>query len=124
NRLSGERLQLTQEAQNIERELVLLREKQRQLTVIAQDRGQVVTWKVRDLLLKRPVARGQGLMTLANPNGPWELELYLPERRLAHVQRATGSLASGRHQPPGSAESTVQQPDRDVHASRSPVEAT
>src|SRR6185436_15089202 len=78
SRLSGELLQLTQEAQSIERELALLREKQRQLTVIAPERGQVVTWKVRDLLLKRPVARGQGLMTLANPDGPWELELYLP----------------------------------------------
>jgi multidrug efflux pump subunit AcrA (membrane-fusion protein) len=88
SRLSGEMLQLTQEAQSIERELALLREKQQQLTVVAPDRGQVVTWKVRDLLLKRPVARGQGLMTLANPDGPWELELYLPERRLSHVQRA------------------------------------
>ena len=90
NRLFGERLQLNQEAQNIERELALLRDKQRQLTVVARERGQVVTWKVRDLLLKRPVARGQGLMTLANPDGPWELELYLPERRLAHVQNALG----------------------------------
>jgi multidrug efflux pump subunit AcrA (membrane-fusion protein) len=88
NRLFGERLQLVQESQNIERELALLRDKQRQLTVVANERGQVVTWKVRDLLLKRPVARGQGLMTLADPDGPWEVELYLPERRLAHIQRA------------------------------------
>jgi multidrug efflux pump subunit AcrA (membrane-fusion protein) len=94
SRLSGEMLQLTQEAQSIERELALLREKQRQLTVIAPERGQVVTWKVRDLLLKRPVARGQGLMTLANPDGPWELELYLPERRLAHVQHAQSSTSA------------------------------
>jgi hypothetical protein len=51
----------------------------------------VVTWKVRDLLLKRPVVRGQGLLTLANPDGPWELELNLPERRLTHVQKAGGN---------------------------------
>ncbi|HEY2413480.1 MAG TPA: HlyD family efflux transporter periplasmic adaptor subunit [Pirellulaceae bacterium] len=88
NRLFGERLQLVQEAESIDRELTLLREKQGQLSVVAPERGQVVTWKVRDLLIKRPVARGQGLMTLANPDGPWELELYLPERRLYHVQRA------------------------------------
>lgn len=94
NRLFGERLQLVQEAQNIERELALLRDKQRQLTVVAHERGQVVTWKVRDLLLKRPVARGQGLMTLANPDGPWELELYLPERRLTHIQRAQGAAST------------------------------
>jgi multidrug efflux pump subunit AcrA (membrane-fusion protein) len=88
NRLTGEMLQLQQEAQNIEREVALVREKQRQLTIVAPQRGQVVTWKVRDLLLQRPVVRGQGLLTLANPDGPWELELYLPERRLSHVQRA------------------------------------
>src|SRR5690349_20740124 len=81
-------LQLRQEAENIERELALVREKQRQLKVVAPQRGQVVTWKVRDLLLQRPVVRGQGLLTLANPDGPWELELYLPERRLVHVQNA------------------------------------
>jgi len=91
NRLTGERLQLEQESQNIERELALLRDKQRQLTIVAPQRGQVVTWKVRDLLLSRPVARGQGLLTLANPDGPWELELNLPERRLMHVQRVRGN---------------------------------
>ncbi|HMC12688.1 MAG TPA: HlyD family efflux transporter periplasmic adaptor subunit, partial [Pirellulaceae bacterium] len=90
NRLTGERLQLTQETQNIERELALVRDKQRQLTIVAPQRGQVVTWKVHDLLLKRPVVRGQGLLTLANPDGPWELELNLPERRLTHVQKASG----------------------------------
>src|SRR4029079_11388255 len=88
NRLSGEMLQLRQEAENIDRELALVRDKQRQLKIVAPQRGQVVTWKVRDLLLQRPVSRGQGLLTLANPDGPWELELYLPERRLAHRQRS------------------------------------
>jgi multidrug efflux pump subunit AcrA (membrane-fusion protein) len=92
NRLAGEMLQLRQEAQNVERELALVRQKQRQLTIVAPQRGQVVTWKVRDLLLQRPVMRGQGLLTLANPDGPWELELYLPERRLVHVQKAAGTL--------------------------------
>jgi multidrug efflux pump subunit AcrA (membrane-fusion protein) len=91
NRLTGEMLQLQQEGQNIERELALVRDKQRQLTVVAPQRGQVVTWKVRDLLLSRPVARGQGLLTLANPDGAWELELNLPERRLMHVEEAQRS---------------------------------
>jgi hypothetical protein len=33
-------------------------------------------------------------MTLANPAGPWELELYVPERRLKHVQAAAQIDAS------------------------------
>ncbi|HEX5104954.1 MAG TPA: HlyD family efflux transporter periplasmic adaptor subunit, partial [Pirellulaceae bacterium] len=99
NRLAGEMLELRQEAESIERELALVRQKQQQLTIVAPQRGQVVTWKVEDLLLHRPVQRGQGLLTLANPDGPWELELYLPERRIKHVQAqsqldATFALAS------------------------------
>jgi multidrug efflux pump subunit AcrA (membrane-fusion protein) len=89
NRLSGEMLELRQEAVNIEHELALVRRKQEQLTILAPVRGQVVTWKVRDLLLQRPVIRGQALLKLADPGGPWELELQLPERRLAHVQRSS-----------------------------------
>lgn len=87
NRLAGEMLELRQEAANIEQELALVRHKQRQLTIVAPVRGQVITWKVRDLLEQRPVIRGQALLKLADPEGPWELELYVPERRLAHVQR-------------------------------------
>src|SRR4029078_10849667 len=46
---------------------------------------------LRDLLLMRPVSRGQTLLTLADTDGPWELELYLPEQRLGHVQRSTAA---------------------------------
>lgn len=88
NRLAGEMLQLQQEAASIEQELALVRQKQQQLRITAREPGRVVTWKVRDLLLQRPVIRGQSLLTIANTEGPWELELYLPERRVVHVQRA------------------------------------
>jgi hypothetical protein len=100
SRLSGELLQLRQEAQNIERELQLFHEKQKQLTIVAAEPGQVVTWKVEDLLFGRPVIRGQALMTLADPAGPWELELYLPERRLQHVQAAQAMPANSKERPP------------------------
>jgi multidrug efflux pump subunit AcrA (membrane-fusion protein) len=88
NRLASEIMQMRQEAENIERELALFREKQKQLIVQADERGQVITWKVQDLLLHRPVQRGQVLMTLADPDGPWELELRVPERRLRHLDAA------------------------------------
>jgi multidrug efflux pump subunit AcrA (membrane-fusion protein) len=100
SRLAGELLQLRQEAENIQRELALFQEKQRQLVVLAQDPGQVVTWKVEELLAGRPVVRGQALMTLARPDGPWELELYVPERRLAHLQAAAQLPADPASRPP------------------------
>jgi hypothetical protein len=84
-KLAGSLLELRQEAENIRRELEVFHDKQKRLKVIADRPGQVVTWKVQEQLERRPVMRGQVLMTLANPDGPWELELYVPERRLKHM---------------------------------------
>ena len=47
-----------------------------------------MTWKVEQQLLHRPVERGQALLSVADPAGPWELELYVPERRLKHLAAA------------------------------------
>lgn len=88
SRLAGELVEYRQEAENIRRELELFTQKQKRLRVLAEDAGQVVTWEVEANLLRRPVQRGQVLMTLANPDGPWELELYVPERRLRHILAA------------------------------------
>jgi multidrug efflux pump subunit AcrA (membrane-fusion protein) len=88
NRLSAELLELKQRQSNLERELALFRQKQQQLKVVAPAAGQVVTWKVEQQLLHRPVERGQALLSLADPAGPWELELYVPERRLKHLAAA------------------------------------
>jgi hypothetical protein len=86
-KLAGELLELKQESENIRRELEVFSQKQSRLKVIAGQPGQVVTWKVQEQLERRPVIRGQVLMTLANPAGPWELELYVPERRLKHLMQ-------------------------------------
>ncbi|WP_425615958.1 efflux RND transporter periplasmic adaptor subunit [Anatilimnocola sp. NA78] len=88
NRLAAELLELKQRASNLERELALFRQKQQQLRIVAPAAGQVVTWKVEQQLLHRPVERGQALLSLADPKGPWELELYVPERRLKHLAAA------------------------------------
>jgi multidrug efflux pump subunit AcrA (membrane-fusion protein) len=94
-RLNAQLLELDQRKKNLERELALFRQKQQQLKVVAPTAGQVVTWKVEQQLLHRPVERGQALLSLADPAGPWELELYVPERRLKHLMAA-------QQQPPGS----------------------
>jgi hypothetical protein len=48
----------------------------------------IVTWQVRDLLLLRPVEKGQVLMSVADKTGPWELEIKMPDDRLGHINRA------------------------------------
>ena len=50
--------------------------------------GLVVTWDLRDQLMRRPVKVGQKLMTVVDPDGKWELEIYMPESRMGHVNRS------------------------------------
>ena len=50
-------------------------------------KGIVVTWKLRDQLLRRPVKTGQKLMNVVDPAGEWELEVYMSESRMGHINR-------------------------------------
>ncbi len=51
-------------------------------------RGIVTTWDIKNRLLARPVKKGQTLLTIANVDGEWVLELLLPDRRWEHLKRA------------------------------------
>lgn len=71
----------------IQRRLERYDEQRERLKVTSPINGIVVTWKV-DELRTRPVERGQVLLTVANPDGDWELEIHMPEDRMDHVSRA------------------------------------
>ena len=88
SRLETDILQLQQSLDSEKHQLALLEEQQRQLTLRSDIDAQVVTWKVVEKLRRRPVRQGQNLLTLANPDGDWELELYMPLRRMGHVRSA------------------------------------
>ncbi len=94
-RLAGELLQLEQAELSLERELSLLRQKQDQLVIRSPMQGQVVTWNVEQLLEGRPVRIGQSLMTVVNQTNAWELELYMPERRMGHLFEARQESIDG-----------------------------
>ena len=70
------------------RELNLLREKERRLTIVSPIQGSVVTYDVRDILKDRPVERVESLMEVADLSGKWQLELNLPDRKIGHVIQA------------------------------------
>ncbi|MEQ8788533.1 MAG: HlyD family efflux transporter periplasmic adaptor subunit [Pirellulaceae bacterium] len=91
NRLNGELATLQETADSIERMMALVREKEKRLDVRSPTTGQVSTWQVRDILLRRLVQGGQSLMTVIDPTSAWELELRLPERRLRHLIEAAES---------------------------------
>jgi multidrug efflux pump subunit AcrA (membrane-fusion protein) len=72
----------------LESQHAILRQQQSELEVRSPIAGEVLTWNAEQLLMARPVARGQVLLTVADAAGPWHLELRVPERRMLHLAEA------------------------------------
>ena len=73
--------------QGLTEQVSLLREAYAQLKVKSPISGQVVTWDTRQRLKDRPIHRGERLMTVALPSGPWEVELRIPDKRSGYLLR-------------------------------------
>ncbi|TWT94838.1 multidrug resistance protein MdtN [Botrimarina colliarenosi] len=84
----GRRASLYEELISLRAELKLLETKQQQLTVTSPLTGQVITSRVEERLMGRPVRRGQVLLEIADPEGEWILEVEMPEKRLGHITKA------------------------------------
>jgi multidrug efflux pump subunit AcrA (membrane-fusion protein) len=96
-RLAGRAAQLEREIESLESQRQLWETRRGDLEVTSPLDGVVVTWQVRDRLLLRPVEKGQVLLSIADKNGPWELEVHMPDDRLGHVNRAAREAeAAGR----------------------------
>jgi len=52
----------------------------------------VITWDVEKVLSSRPVTTGQLMMTVSDPDGPWEVEVLLPEKRMLFLDLAMQEL--------------------------------
>jgi multidrug efflux pump subunit AcrA (membrane-fusion protein) len=91
NRLAGDEQRLRQELVNLEQQRALLAEQLADLSLRSPFDGQVLTWDVERQLASRPVQRGQRLMTIADPDGPWHLELQLLDTDTSHLKRAMDS---------------------------------
>jgi hypothetical protein len=79
---------LQRQRDNLRRQIQLIEQQLAQLKITAPASGQVITWNVEDLLDGRPVGAGEVLMTIADPTGEWELEVYMPESRMGHIAKA------------------------------------
>jgi len=94
-RLSGEEARLTQEIASLDRQLLLLEEKRKELVIRSPIQGEITTWNADDLLAGRPVRQGQQLLTVARVDGPWELELNVPDDRSGRVVEAEKASGQG-----------------------------
>ncbi len=72
----------------LEAQLKLQLEKQEQLVRTSPIDGIVMTWDLQKNLRNRPVVTGQILVTVANTNTDWELELLMPEKRMKYLDEA------------------------------------
>lgn len=76
------------QVESYDAQLKLLLEKKEQLKVRSPINGQVISWQPKEKLSTRPVEKGQVLLTVANNDGPWELDIKMSEDRMGFIGRA------------------------------------
>jgi multidrug resistance efflux pump len=91
-RLRGQWLELTEKLNSLTSEQKLYQAKAKELEVHSPADGQVVTWDLYDLLIHRPVKRGDVLIRIADPTGPWQLELHAPENQMGYIIEAQRAM--------------------------------
>lgn len=66
----------------------LLTEQQKELEITSPIDGQVVDSRLEENLMGRHVTPGQSLMEIADRDGPWEVEVRMPESRMGYISQA------------------------------------
>ena len=93
--LNGEYSEALETQKSLEQKLKIKRAEAESLNVVSPADGQVINWQIRQNLLRRPVNRGQKLMTVVDPNTVWQIELEMPERRVSHLIEANQQSEDG-----------------------------
>jgi multidrug efflux pump subunit AcrA (membrane-fusion protein) len=88
--LTSEEEELKKLVDGLEQQRAVLSAQKAELEVRSPIDGRVLTWEVRKSLEARPVQRGQILMTVADPSGPWILELRVPDEDVGYLLKARG----------------------------------
>jgi multidrug efflux pump subunit AcrA (membrane-fusion protein) len=86
--LRGKFVQLGIEITGAEQQVENLSREVEKLAVHSPIAGVVATFRIEEMLRERPVKRGDLLLEIMDPAGPWRLELDVPENRLGHVLQA------------------------------------
>lgn len=94
NHLTAEEEEAKEQIQSLQRQHELLVEERGDLIVRSPITGQVLTWNVRQVLESRPVQRGELLLTVADVDGPWGLELQIPDDQIGSILDARKTLPS------------------------------
>ena len=85
---TAEAEELRQTIEGLKNQQQIMQLQAEELLVRAPMRGEVITWDVRDQLESRPVQRGQVLLTVADLEGPWEVEIEVSDSDMGPVLEA------------------------------------
>jgi len=91
-RLEGQIVKTRIEIDAALEQMKILEGRTERLTVRAPLSGVMPTFQVDQLLMRRPVHRGEKLMEVMDETGPWRLELTVEEKRMGHILRAQQQL--------------------------------
>ncbi len=88
NQLAAEEEEVKALLAGLMRQEQILKLQESDLALRSPMAGTVITWNIEELLAARPVARGQDLLTVADLNGPWVVQVQVPDHRIGHVLAA------------------------------------
>ena len=86
--LSSEVSDIEYQISSLADEKKYLLEQQNELRVNSPIAGNVISWKVEELLMNKPVRWGDALLNVANEAGDWQLRFLVPERRIGYILAA------------------------------------
>jgi biotin carboxyl carrier protein len=90
--LAAEEEEIKEQLKGLAEQQKILETQREALTARSPIAGEVLTWNVKQLLEARPVARGQALVTVGDLQGPWVLELDVPDDRAGYILQARDEL--------------------------------
>lgn len=95
-RLQGKITESEVEIEGLRDQVTTLEERMERMTVKAPISGVVTTFQVEQLLMNRPVARGDVLVQVMDDRDAWQLELEVAEHRMGHLRKARATLGEER----------------------------
>ena len=84
NELEGQMKQTQEEMASLAEQIAIIEERIASLSVKAPISGVIATFQLEQLLLNRPVRRGEVLLEIKHDDGEWHLELDVEEKRMGH----------------------------------------
>jgi hypothetical protein len=91
-KLSAEEKELEVSIESLEAQLKVLKLQQTDLILTSPIDGQLLTWEAARILENRPVRRGDLLVKVADVDGPWVLEIRVPDQNIGYVNDARREL--------------------------------